>query len=303
MDEIVTIVIPTYKRPDRVRRAVLSAISQTYQPLEIIVVDDNGNNTDDALKTFEALEDLVENKIISYFCNDVNRGGSYSRNIGLSNSHGDYITFLDDDDEIESTKIERQVDRLNILGNAYGAVYTGYKKILESGKIHHSNEKVEGDVFKYALSRSIYVGSGSNLLVRKKIAMRINGYDVDFKRNQDLEFMTRVLKNTKLAYVDDELLTIHYEIREIKRSYQELIEIDEFYVNKFKEDILSLGPKDSQDVFSIIALERFKYSLFKNVVDGTRNLYRTKVKFIVIIKYTIYLIDRIINSKSYGFKL
>ena len=76
-------------------------------------------------------------------------------------------------------------------------------------------ETIEGYVYPWALARSIYVGSGSNLLVRTAAARAIGGYDESFRFNQDLEFLTRLTKEGKLAYLDEDLLTIHYEIREV----------------------------------------------------------------------------------------
>ena len=297
-----TIVIPTYKRADRIARAVESALAQTYKNLEVIVVDDNGKDSQCAHDTKGILQSCIDDGRIIYIQNDFNRGGSFSRNQGLSISTGDYITFLDDDDEIDKEKVKKQIEKIESLDNSYSCVYCGYKKILGKDKVYFSSEKASGDVYKYALSRSLYVGSGSNLLVKTSIAREIGGYDVEFKRNQDLEFLTRLLKNYKLAYIDEILLTVHYEIREVKRNYDDLVKIDNFYLSKFKSDIDSLDTKTQNNIHFIFALERFRYSIGNNIIDGIRNMLKNRVSLYKFIKYIIYLIDRIINKKSYGFK-
>ena len=207
----VTVVIPTYKRPDRVTRAVESALNQSVEDIEVIVVDDNGKDSDYASDTKKFLQEYIDAGKIIYLQNEFNSGGSCSRNNGLKIATGEYITFLDDDDEIDFNKLEKQVNKLEELGKEYSCVYTGYHK-LGLDKVFASDERISGEVYKYALARAIYVGSGSNLLVRTEVAREIGGYDESFKRNQDLEFMARLLKNYKLAYVDEDLFTIHYEI-------------------------------------------------------------------------------------------
>lgn len=300
----VTIVIPTYKRPDRIMRAVQSAFHQTVSSKEIIVVDDNGKDTKEAKETMKELESFVRNHAIIYIQNDTNSGGSFSRNQGLEIAQGKYITFLDDDDEIDPDKLEKQVQKLDELGEEYSACYTGYHKLLEDGSSYQSDETVSGFVYPYALSRSIYNGSGSNLLVRTSVAKEIGGYDISFKRNQDLEFMARLLKNYKLAFVEDDLLTIHYEIREVKRSYEDLVEIDKHFLETFKTEIDSLPENQRKAVYQIIALERWRYSLGRHAQkDAMKNMKENGVTASVFMKYIGYLIDRVIRKKSYGFKL
>ncbi|MCI5773539.1 MAG: glycosyltransferase [Erysipelotrichaceae bacterium] len=301
---IVSIVIPTYKRYNEVVRAVKSCLHQSYKNIEIIVVDDNGKNTEMNRLTYNALRSYIDAGQIIYLQNEKNSGGSYTRNQGLNIAKGKYITFLDDDDEIDDDKILKQVETLEALGDTYSCCYTGYKKILGNGKVYYSDEKIDGDVYKYALSRSIYVGSGSNILVKTQVAKEVGGYDITFKRNQDLEFIVKILKNYKLAFIDEALFVVHYEIREIKRSYEEMVAIDDKFISTFKDDIEMLGKKQAQEIYAIIALERFRYAIpRKKIIDALKNLQKNKVTFRQFLKYICYLIDRVINKKSYGFKL
>lgn len=301
---IATVVIPTYRRPDRIVRAVLSALNQTCTDIEVIVVDDNGKNTKEAIQTEEALSAFIHENRITYIQNEKNSGGSFSRNQGLKIAKGEYISFLDDDDEILPQKIEKQVSLLDRLGENYSACYCAYHKITPDGKVYKSNETIQGDVYRYALARSIYVGSGSNLLVRTDLAKEIGGYDVSFKRNQDLEFLTRIIENRKLAYLSDDLLTIHYEIREVQRSYEQMIAVDAFYFDSFKDRIQQLPESQQRAIYETEALERFRYSISKkHLSDGISNLFKKNVRFSSFCRYVFYLINRIANKISYGVKL
>lgn len=300
---LVTVVIPTYKRSQFICRAVESALHQTIKQVEVIVVDDNGKGTQEAVETENQLKLYIDQKRITYICNDKNSGGSFSRNQGLNIAQGKYVTFLDDDDEIHQEKLEKQILLLEKLGEEYSCCYTGYHKLLESGMILRSGEKISGDVYKYALSRSIYVGSGSNILARTELAKKINGYDIRFKRNQDLEFLARILKGFKLAYLDEDLMTIHYEIRENKYSYEQLVGIDSFFLEVFQNEIHQLHPKDCKGIYDTFALERFRYSVSKKKIsDGIKNLYIQRVSLKTMIRYFFYVIHRLIGKLSYGFK-
>ncbi|MBP3890769.1 MAG: glycosyltransferase family 2 protein [Solobacterium sp.] len=300
---LVSIVIPTYHRPDRIARAVESALKQTCEAKEIIVVDDNGKDSEFAHQTKLALQPYLDGQSIQYIQNEVNEGGSFSRNVGLREATGKYITFLDDDDEIHPEKLEKQIRSLEERGETYSACYTGYHKLLKDGEVMESEEKIEGYVYPYALARAIYVGSGSNLLVRTEIARKIGGYDVSFKRNQDLEFLARMVKDYQLAYVDEDLLTIHYEVREVKRSYEELVAIDTHYLNAFKGEIAQLSKENQDKIYHTIALERWRYALQNNQLqDGLKNLRKNHVPMRLFFRYLRYLMDRVSRKKSYGFK-
>ena len=298
------IVIPTYQRADRITRSVESALNQTYQNTQIVVVDDNGRGTQAQLDTFIVLKEYIDAKQISYLVNEVNCNGSNSRNNGLFSCDSDYVTFLDDDDEIFPDKIEKQIAKLIQMGDEYSCCYSSFEKVLENGAVYTSDEKVEGDCYGYALSRSIYLGSGSNLLVRTGIAKAIGGYDGSFKKNQDLEFFTRLLDGYKLAYVDEVLFRVHYEIRETKMTYEKILYAENIYVNRFKNDFKKLGDKKERAIYRIIACERFRLSLGKgNTLANVWNMFKNRVGIVTLFRYFVYLMDRIINKKSYGFKL
>lgn len=105
MQELVTVIITTYKRSDVVERAIKSVLSQTYKNIEIIVVDDNANILDERKKTAEIVKKYPN---IVYIANVKNLGGALSRNEGIYKAKGKYIAFLDDDDEYREDKIEKQ---------------------------------------------------------------------------------------------------------------------------------------------------------------------------------------------------
>ena len=300
---MVSIVIPTYRRPDRIARAVDSCLKQTCA-CEIIVVDDNGRGCEAQLETERVLSPYLSNGTITYLVNETNQRASFSRNRGLEIARGKYITFLDDDDEIHPDKLRKQAELLEQLGEEYSCCYTSYHKILGNGKVYGNDESVSGYVYPYALARVIYNGSGSNLLARTDCAREIGGYDISFKKRQDMEFMARLLKKYKLAYLNEDLFTIHYEIRENPLTYEGLKDADEYWIEYFKDEIDALPEKQRTAVYQSLALERWRYSIPRHMQkDAFANMKKYHVTPLVFMRCIVYLLDRLIGKKSYGIKL
>jgi glycosyltransferase involved in cell wall biosynthesis len=112
MHSLVSVVIPTYRRPELVKRAVLCVLAQTYANVEAVVVID-GADPD----TRSILEELGDARVRVIEIG-VNKGPSNARNVGVNQAAGDYVALLDDDDEWLTTKIERQMDLVGREGLA-----------------------------------------------------------------------------------------------------------------------------------------------------------------------------------------
>lgn len=103
---LVSIILPTYNRARLLQRSIDSVLSQTYPYWELIIWDDG--STDDTIKIISSYSD----DRVQYFF-EKNHGVSYARNRAIENSHGDYIAFLDSDDEWLPDKLASQVEILN----------------------------------------------------------------------------------------------------------------------------------------------------------------------------------------------
>lgn len=104
----VSVIIATYRRDNSLKRAIESVLNQTYKDIEIIVVDDNANT-----EWNTKVEDIVKQyPVVKYIQNKENKGSAATRNTGIQKSTGDFITFLDDDDEYLPEKIEQQLNGL-----------------------------------------------------------------------------------------------------------------------------------------------------------------------------------------------
>lgn len=300
----VSVIIPTYKRSEMLPRAIESVLRQTLENIEVIVVDDNDPDTDFRKETEKRMERYANNPKVIYIKHEKNRNGAAARNTGIKYAKGDYIAFLDDDDEFMPEKLALQVKRMDSLSNVWGACYTAYKKINRNGIIQYSSEKREGDLLTIALMKNLYIGSGSNIFIRREVVDVIGGYDESFKRNQDLEFLVRVLEKYKISYVDYCGLVIHYEVRNQRFSYDELINIKKHYLQKFESLITSLDKAEQKRIYVMLALMDFRDALSRKMIfEAIRNLKKEKVSCFTTIRYLAYIVNRAITKKSYGFKI
>ena len=146
-DNKVSVIMPTYKQDGLLHSAVESILHQTYKNIELIVVDDN---EDESYKEKNrAFFQKLNSHLIKYIINEHYLGSAQSRNVGLMHSTGEYITFLDDDDVYTKDKIELQLERM--LSNK--ADYSVTNIVLQN----------EDGVKDIRLRRYLY--KGENLLV------------------------------------------------------------------------------------------------------------------------------------------
>ena len=120
----VSVIIPTYNYGRFIERAVNSVLSQSYQDYEIIIIDDG--STDD---TKNRVVVKYHDERIIYIRHDMNRGPSAARNTGIKSSKGEFIAFLDSDDEWEPDKLYHQINLFRNASSDIGCVYCGARNI------------------------------------------------------------------------------------------------------------------------------------------------------------------------------
>lgn len=256
---LVSIIIPTYKRPDTLDRTINSVLNQTYKNIEIIVVDDNNPDAEGRRLTEIKMAPFEDNPRVKYIKHEKNKNGSAARNTGARVSKGEYIGFLDDDDQFLPRKIESQVAKLQSLSDDWGFCYNNYYTQRGEEKLVPVKECREGDLFVVALKQGISVNAGSNLLIRRTAFESINGFDESFKRNQDHEFLVRLLKKYKMAYVAEPGLIYSIGTTNVKFDYEEVIS---HYIKTFKPMIDELSKEDKKEFYDNINKLRVKNFIY-----------------------------------------
>jgi glycosyltransferase involved in cell wall biosynthesis len=305
----VSIIIPTFKRPQLLRRAIQSCILQNYINFEIIVVDDNDPDSKERSTTEIVLNEFLLDKLISskiiYLKHSKNLNGSFARNTGFNNSRGELITFLDDDDEFLPNRLTLLVEALSKLPHEYGAIYSGYKKVFH-GNIHKnqiSKETIEGYVFKYALSRSLYISAGSNLLLRREAINSIGLFDTRFKRNQDLEFLVRLTEKFKIKSFNKTLLIQHIEKSRFKISFYDSIKRENLFQKTFSKKLDYLNDIERSEVLMSWGLDVIKLYISYKKINIIPIMKKYNISVSILLRFLFYILKRIITRKTYGFKI
>ena len=196
MGGLVSIIIPTYNRQDFIGCAIESCLNQTYKDIEIIIIDDG--STDNTKNIIDGYIDKNENKI-KYIVKE-NSGVSSSRNIGIKLSKGEFIQFLDSDDFMEETKVEKHVrllkDNPSIFGVFSGTIY--YKEGI-SNEVFRNLCKFKGSFYQVLIK-------GNCIPIHSIITRRTEMYfDENMRCYEDWDYWLRALKNKQISYIDEYL--------------------------------------------------------------------------------------------------
>jgi glycosyltransferase involved in cell wall biosynthesis len=205
----VSVIIPTYNRGHMVGRAIRSVLSQTFEDLELIIVDDGSRD-----KTDEVV-DRFRDPRIRYIRHHTNRGAQAARNTGIDAARGDYVSFLDSDDEWLPEKLRRQVEvfRTNPhnLDNL-GVVLTGGQHVqLETGaRSRPVIYECYGDVYREVFLRQVQAQMPA--LVRKDVLQRAGHYDESLPAAQDWDMLVRLAELCQFDVVREPVY-LHYHHR------------------------------------------------------------------------------------------
>jgi hypothetical protein len=213
--------------------------------------------------------------------------------------------FLDDDDEFLNNKVEEQLKCLSGLDDTWGACYTKYIRKKENIIFSKCTENRQGDLLKEELMRNLWIGAGSNLMVRRSVIKEVGGFNEGFIRNQDVEFLIRILKKYKLAHVNIIGLIVNIEDEpHIKKDINVELLTSQF-IETFQVDIDSFPEADQKDIYEMLYLQVFRYLLFKkrNLLKGLGLIFKNKVSLINVFSYLFYLLDRKIKKESRPYKI
>ena len=185
----ITAVITTCNRLQRLKKAVASVENQTLLPDELIIIDDN--SCDQTQEYCKNLQEISKIPII-YSYNDFRAGSNVCRNQAIGRANGEYIAFLDDDDEWLPEKLQIQYETAK-KDNA-DLVYTAV--ILSS---RNNKKKYFHSSFPFAPKLAImlgnFVGITSAMMVKSEVLRKTKGFNVDIPSLQDYELVIRLINS------------------------------------------------------------------------------------------------------------
>lgn len=239
---MISVVIPTHNRADLLPRAIKSVQAQTWTDLEIVVVSDGSE--DDTKSVVEALaKDDARIKFIEYF---PAKGGNVARNTGIENASGEYVAFLDDDDEFMPDKLEKQLAVME-SDPEIGLVYTSVRVIYVNEGVEYSSvPKREGDLSGAILLDNI-IGSTSTVMARKELLLQAGEFDVQLRALQDFDLWIRMCQLCKVGFVAEEMIRYYNYTgtKQVSALTDKYIEAFAYINNKYKDKLDAL-PADQK---------------------------------------------------------
>ncbi len=191
-------IVTTFNRPDYLDSAVKSVINQTRAVDEIIVIDDSDRTQRENKAVIKSFDDPRIILIATSGC----IGSNPARNLGVKAAKGDYLAFLDDDDQWLPNKVERQAAVLD-ADSTIGMVYCGWNHFnLDTGEIreHPPREFPEGDLFNELIFKNV-TGKTSGFMSRKSSSVSIGNFNIELPASQDWEYALRMSKAFKIGVV------------------------------------------------------------------------------------------------------
>ena len=193
----ISVVIPSYNRKEFLKRSIDSAINQTKKPFEIIVVDDG--STDGTETMIKSDYDFVK------FIKQKNKGVSAARNIGIEVSIGEWICFLDSDDEWKKDKLEKQINAMK-SNPGYKFFHSNEIWIKNGLRINQKkkHKKYGGDIFDKCLDMCRI--SPSSVMINKTVFDEVGNFNEDLVVCEDYELWLRICDKYRVFFIDEPLI-------------------------------------------------------------------------------------------------
>jgi len=236
---LISVIIPTYNRANLLSRAIKSVLNQIFKDFEIIVIDDCSiDNTEEVIKKFQE-----QDKRIRYIRHEKNKEAAMTRNTGIKVAKGEYIAFLDSDDEWLPEKLEKQfalfrkneklgfvscnaliIDEKSKEGRKY--IMPRYKNILE--KLLESN----------------FIDSTSSVVIRKDVLNEVGYFDEKIKIGEDWDMWIRIAQKYEFDFVKKPLFRYYLHQNNITKTTSNLRKAKdkERIIEKYK-DLYKKYPK------------------------------------------------------------
>ena len=249
---MISIIIPTYNRAKYLPRAIESVLKQDYSDWELIISDDG--STDDT--EIVVKEYLVDNRII--FIKNKNRGATAARNAGARIAIGEYVTFLDSDDEATPSWLFLFVEEIK---KGAKVVCCGYSYYDHNGIFLKENSPYHlGKIYLNKIGRFT---NGGVFILDKNLFNQIGGYDENVQSGQHSEMALRLVQvldknDIDIVNIFEPLIKVHvHRDEKIRNNHRALYEGTIYTLNKHRK-LFESHKNVYKDYLSIAALGAFK---------------------------------------------
>ena len=270
----VSVIIPVYNREKTIERCINSIINQTYKPYEIIVVDDGSSD-----RTTELLEHMECSylKIIR----QNHKGAQAARNLGILNAAGNYIAFLDSDDEWLPNMLEKEIGEIvRTQGNSI--IYSDCFIVNGNKKKVWKLPGHGGEMYKFLLE---YSGPMfQSMLAKKEYFIDMGLLDEKVAAYQEWDTSIRLAKKHQFVHIKEPLFLYHmHEGETISKNLQKSVLGYEYIIQKNRDEIISkVGIEALVRHYQYLLKKAWQYKMqyfIKCVIDFIKTMIYYLVKF------------------------
>lgn len=247
--QLVSIIMPAHNSASYIADSINSLLSQTYNNMEIIIVDDGSTDN-----TAVLISGIANQSISVRYIYQKNLGPSAARNRGIKEARGEFIAFLDADDICMPDRIEQQMKALMAEPDA-GLVFCRMNSMAAAKEIKGKN------FIKKLLIRN-YIGSASVVMVKKECFDKVGLFDETLAVAEDWDMWLRIARRFDCSYIDKPLVKMR--LREGSQSY---------YGEKNLENELKFLKK-------IYSLDDFKNKKLTKIKAYSRCYYRAALAYV-----------------------
>ena len=281
---MISVIMPTYNRANVIGRAIDSVLNQTYRDIELIIIDDG--STDNTMSVVSAYKD----KRIRYFYYADNRGQSHARNFGLDVAVGEYVAFLDSDNEWSEDHLQGRIGLLKDVINpviSYSRIHMVADDhadyLFPEGLTDTEADDRKALIHKMCISNQI----DTNGVIISRDCMEEFRFDEDMDALEDWDVFLRIIRDTEVSIIFDPRVTVkHYlmcdSISNQNDSFM-MARINLFYKNIDLFDDVSFEEMDADIGFLMEGIETA--SSLSNLKDMPASLGRAAANYFAYIFY------------------
>lgn len=303
---LISVIIPTFNRPDKLKDAIASALAQSYKNIEVIVVNDAGKDVADVIKQFNDVRVNLINQ-------ETNKGLSASRNIGIKAAKGEYIALLDDDDIFYSNHLQIA---LNNFSDEHRVIYSDAVRnsYVKVGKVFTLQNQSVPYSIDYDRNKLLIgnIAPVNCFVFEKSLAIKVGLFDESLPVLEDWDFWLRFSSVTGFKHVRENTVQVNWyndgstmtsskgkDFEETRKLINQKYEAEIKSIPNLKEIITEFNAIWGNDftvglpLVSIIALSY-------NQLEYTKSFVESVVKYTTV-PFKLILVDNASNNETVEF--
>jgi glycosyltransferase involved in cell wall biosynthesis len=241
---LVSVIVPVYNRENYIDGTIKSILEQSYQSIEIIVINDG--SSDNSLLILKQLVEQYPNKIV--IIDQKNQGQTIARNNGIRQAKGEFIAFLDSDDLWLKDKLQKQ---LPLFKNNVGLVYSGIYTIDAMNHILNQelcDKEIKGDIYHQLLIKNRM--TGGTVIVKKMVLDQVGLFDETLNAAENWDLWLRISKHSLVDYVNEPLMKYRVHAGNMSKDALLMLSVTQRILSKYLEKSTDIPQEIYQQAYA-----------------------------------------------------